>query len=59
MITLKPYMGVALVLIGALLLIASYVAGWTSSNLVLLGGLLIVILGVIMHVRLTKAGQKY
>jgi hypothetical protein len=59
MITLKPYMGVALVLIGALLLIVSYVAGWTSSNLVLLGGLLIVILGVIMHVRLTKAGQKY
>ena len=59
MMTIKPYMGVALVLAGALLLVVSYVAGWTSSNLVLLGGLIVVISGVILHVRLAKAGEKY
>jgi membrane-bound ClpP family serine protease len=51
--------GVALVIIGALFLILAYLAGWTSSNLVLLGGLLIIIIGIILHVKLTKSGQKY
>ena len=52
-------LGVALVLAGAIFLIASYIAGWTSSNLILLGGLLIIILGVIAHVIQAKKGQKY
>lgn len=50
----------ALVVAGALLLVASYIAGWTSSNLVLLTGLIIIILGAALHIRqLKKAGNKY
>ena len=56
---LKQLTGVALVLTGALLLIVAYLAGWTSSNLVLLCGLFMVIIGVILHVKLTKSGEKY
>ena len=52
-------MGVALVLTGALLLIAAYLAGWTTSNLVLLAGLLMIIIGIYLHVKLTKLGEKY
>ena len=37
---MRSYIGVALILVGALLLIVGYIAGWTSSNLVLLAGLL-------------------
>ena len=56
---IRQLTGVALVIIGALFLILAYLAGWTSSNLVLLGGLLIIIIGIILHVKLTKSGQKY
>ena len=56
---LKQLTGVALVLAGALFLIVSYLAGWTSSNIVLLCGLLIILIGVIMHVKLAKSGEKY
>ncbi len=38
MITMKQYIGIALVVAGALLLIVSYFAGWTSSNLVKICG---------------------
>ena len=51
--------GMALVLAGALLLIGGYVAGWTSSNLLLLIGLLLIVLGVILHVRQQKKRDKY
>ena len=51
--------GVALVSAGALLLIVAYLVGWTSNNLVLLAGLLMVIIGVILHVKLAKSGEKY
>jgi len=44
---------------GAILLIVGYLAGWTSSNLVLLTGLIIIILGVFLHVRQQKNGEKY
>ena len=59
MITVKLYMGVALVVAGALLLIVSKIAGWTSSNLVLLSGLIIIIIGLFLHVKLTKSAEKY
>ncbi len=52
-------MGVALVLAGALLLIVGYLVGWTESNLVLLTGLLIIVIGISLHVKLTKSGGKY
>ena len=56
---LKSYVGVALILVGALLLIVSYIAGWTSSNLVLLAGLILIILGAVQHIRQQKKGEKY
>jgi hypothetical protein len=49
----------ALVVAGALLLVVSYIAGWTSSNLVLLTGLIIIILGAALHIRQLKKGGKY
>ena len=55
MITMKQYIGIALVVAGALLLIVSYIAGWTSYNLVLLTGLILIILGVVWHVKRIKS----
>ena len=51
--------GLALVLAGAILLIVSKIVGWTSSNLVLLTGLIIIILGTFLHVWQQKKGEKY
>ena len=51
--------GVALVLAGALFLIVAYMAGWTSSNWILLTGLIIIILGIFLYVRQQKKGEKY
>ncbi|MBO7047223.1 MAG: hypothetical protein J6W38_12905 [Prevotella sp.] len=56
---IRTLLGVALVIIGALFLIVAYLVGWTSSNLILLIGLIIIVLGVILHVKLTKSGEKY
>ena len=56
---IRQLTGVALVIICALFLIIAYLAGWTSSNIVLLIGLIIIIIGIIMHVKLTKSGGKY
>ena len=56
---LGSYMGVALILVGALLLIVGYIAGWTSSNLVLLAGLILIIIGVVQHIRQQKKSEKY
>ena len=51
--------GLALVLAGAILLIVSYLAGWTSSNLVLLCGLFMIIIGTALHIRQQKKCEKY
>ena len=56
---LKSYLGVALVIIGALLLIVAYIVGWTSSNLVLLTGLIVIIIGAVLHIKLQKKSEKY
>jgi len=56
---LKQLIGVALVIIGALFPIVAYLAGWTGSNIVLLTGLIFIIIGIILHVKLTKSGEKY
>ena len=55
----RTYIGVALVVAGALFLIVAWLMGWTSSNLVLLGGFLVIIIGVVLHVKLVKTGEKY
>jgi len=59
MMTLRQYGGLALVIAGALLLIVSKIVGWTSSNLVLLTGLVLIILGIILHVKSIKSAEKY
>ena len=59
MISIKSYIGVALVVAGALLLIVSKIVGWTSSNLVLLIGLIIIIIGTVLHVKKIKSSEKY
>ena len=56
---IKAYLGVALVLAGALLLLVSYLTGFTRYNLVLLTGLIFLVLGVVLHVRQQKRGEKY
>ena len=56
---LGSYMGVALILVGALLLIVGYIAGWTSSNLVLLAGLILIIIGAVQHIQQQKKSEKY
>ena len=56
---IRSYIGVALILVGALLLIVGYIAGWTSSNLVLLAGLILIIIGVVQHIRQQKKSEKY
>jgi hypothetical protein len=56
---MKQLLGVALVSTGALLLLVSFLVGWTSNNLVLLLGLLLIIIGVVLHVKLAKSGEKY
>ena len=57
--SLKAYLGVALVIIGAILLMVGYIAGWTSSNLVLLTGLIIIVLGAVLHIKQLKKSEKY
>ena len=49
----------ALVVAGALLLIVGYIAEWTSSNVVLLTGLIIIILGAFLHIKRIKSAEKY
>ena len=55
----KAYLGVALVIIGALLLIVEYVAGWTSSNLLLLAGFILILVGAVTHIKQLKKSGKY
>ncbi len=59
MITFKSIIGRVLVMAGDLFLIIAYLAGWTSNNLVLLLGLIIIIIGLFLHVKLSKSAEKY
>ena len=59
MITIKQYMGIALVVAGALLLGISFLMGWTSSNIVLLVGLILIICGAHWQVSKKKKREKY
>ena len=56
--TLKRFWGVALMAIGALLLLVCRQAGW-QSNTELLIGLILIIFGFVGHVRSQKMGEKY
>jgi len=56
--TLKPYFGVALIVVGAILLVVCYVAQ-RESNTELLIGLMFIVLGYLLHLRMQKRGEKY
>ena len=56
---MNKWIGVALVIAGALFLIVAYLADRTSSNLVLLLGLIIIFIGLVLHVKYAKSGEKY
>ena len=55
----KQLIGVALVIAGALFLMTAYLAGWTSSNLILLLVLIIILIGLFLHVKYAKSDEKY
>ena len=56
--TLKRYGGMALMVVGAILLLVCRLAGW-QSNIELLIGLALMVLGFVLHVRQQKSGEKY
>ena len=49
---LRQLTGVALVIIGALFLIVAYLVGWTSSNIVLITGLIIILIGIAVQLNM-------
>ena len=55
---LTTYGGLALILIGAILLLLHYLS-WLSGNVVLIVGLVLIICGIILHVWLYKHNEKY
>ena len=55
----KQLIGVALVIAGALFLVVAFWAEWTSNNYVLLLGLIIILIGLFLHVKYAKSGEKY
>ena len=55
---LKLYGGLALILIGAILLVVCYVAK-CESNAELLIGLMFIVFGFILHIWQQKRGEKY
>ena len=55
----KKHVGMALVLAGVILLIVSFVAGWTHINGLMLTAWLCVVLGVVVHVWNQKKQSKY
>ena len=58
MTSLKPYWGVALIVVGAILLLLEYPEVITG-NMVLLTGLTLIIIGIVAHVMVQKYGGKY
>jgi hypothetical protein len=52
--TLKPYLGLALIVIGALLLVVCYAVQW-QSNAELLTGLALIVAGYFLHIRGLKS----
>ena len=50
----KQYLGLCLIVLGALLLIASYVFSLEDYNFYNIGALLVIIAGIVAHIVLTK-----
>lgn len=50
----KQFLGLALIVLGALLLIFSYVLSLEDYNFYNIGALLIIIIGIVTHIVVTK-----
>lgn len=51
------YLGLLLIILGAIILILSYAFGWVDYNMVTGGSLLVMIIGLIAHIALNKKYQ--
>lgn len=51
---MKTYLGIILIVLGALMLVVSYFAGLQDYNWYNVGSLLIIIIGLISHIYVTK-----
>ncbi len=56
---MKLYYGIITSLVGALLLILSYLFGWVDSNFVQFFALLLVIVGIGLHIYFNYKKPKY
>ena len=53
------YIGIILIIIGTLVLVATRIPSLTSSNAMLLSGLLLIVAGIILHIRSIKHQSNY
>ena len=51
---MKNYLGILLIVLGALLLIVSYFADFVDYNWYNVGALLLIIVGLIVHIQVSK-----
>ena len=51
---MKKYLGILLIVLGALLLIVSYFADFVYYNCYNVGALLLIIVGLIVHIQVSK-----
>ena len=51
---MKKYLGILLIVLGALLLIVSYFADFVDDNWYNVGALLLIIVGLIVHIQVSK-----
>ena len=55
----KDLLGIALVIIGVLVLVISFLTGLDNYNIILFSGLILIIGGIIMHIMTMKRESKY
>jgi uncharacterized membrane protein HdeD (DUF308 family) len=53
------YLGIILIIIGTSVLVATRIPSLTSSNAMLLSGLLLIVAGIILHIRSIKHQSNY
>jgi uncharacterized membrane protein HdeD (DUF308 family) len=53
------YIGITFILLGTLALIATRIPSLTSSNVLLISGLLLIVAGIMLHIRHIKHQSNY
>ena len=56
---LAPFIGIILIIIGTLVLVGTHFCNLDSHNWLLLSGLLLIVAGCLLHIRLIKRQEKY